>query len=423
MTLTAAEQYLLELINRARLDPAGEAARMGVDLNDGLSAGQISTSAKQVLAPNALLEAAATGHTQWMLSADVFSHTGLNGSSPGDRISAQGYAWSTYGENCAYVGSSGTMTVEGSIEALNRNLFLSAGHRANMLYESFREVGLGAEAGQFTSGGRTYNAVMLTEDFGTSGSAHFLTGVAYADSNADQFYSMGEGTANVTFSAGGLSTQTAAAGGYALAIDALGAVNVTGQSGSMAFSVKVDMTPGNVKLDLVSGTTFYTSGTVWLGQGVNNVLLLGVGALQATGNAAANVVTGNAAANFLYGLGGSDQLLGGAGADRLFGGGGNDSLTGGLGNDALRGYTGSDVFVFTKGSGLDRIFDFSVAQLDRLQLDDALWAGQTLTPGAVVAGFATVLSNRVVLDFGDGDSLQLVGLTGLAGLESLIDIV
>ena len=86
MTLTAAEQYLLELINRARLDPAGEAARMGIDLNDGLSAGQISTSAKQVLAPNALLEAAATGHTQWMLSADVFSHTGLNGSSPGDRI-------------------------------------------------------------------------------------------------------------------------------------------------------------------------------------------------------------------------------------------------------------------------------------------------------------------------------------------------
>ena len=36
MTLSAAEQYLLELINRARLNPAAEAARYGIDLNAGL---------------------------------------------------------------------------------------------------------------------------------------------------------------------------------------------------------------------------------------------------------------------------------------------------------------------------------------------------------------------------------------------------
>ena len=47
---TALDQYLIELINRARLDPVGEAARLGIDLNQGLSQGQITTAPKQPLA-------------------------------------------------------------------------------------------------------------------------------------------------------------------------------------------------------------------------------------------------------------------------------------------------------------------------------------------------------------------------------------
>ena len=47
---TALDQYLIELINRARLDPAGEAARLGIDLNQGLSQGKINTAPKQPLA-------------------------------------------------------------------------------------------------------------------------------------------------------------------------------------------------------------------------------------------------------------------------------------------------------------------------------------------------------------------------------------
>lgn len=35
------EQYLLELINRARADPGAEAARLGISLNQGLSPGTI----------------------------------------------------------------------------------------------------------------------------------------------------------------------------------------------------------------------------------------------------------------------------------------------------------------------------------------------------------------------------------------------
>lgn len=56
MTLSAAEQYAIELINRARLDPAAEALRYGVALNAGLSAGTISNDALYVLAPNTELE-------------------------------------------------------------------------------------------------------------------------------------------------------------------------------------------------------------------------------------------------------------------------------------------------------------------------------------------------------------------------------
>ena len=54
-TLTDSEQYMLELINRARANPAAEATRYGIGLNDDvLPADTISTSPKQPLAPQQL---------------------------------------------------------------------------------------------------------------------------------------------------------------------------------------------------------------------------------------------------------------------------------------------------------------------------------------------------------------------------------
>jgi hypothetical protein len=52
MPLSAAEQYLLELINQARLDPLAKAASLGIDLNQGLAPGTLDRYAKQVLAHN-----------------------------------------------------------------------------------------------------------------------------------------------------------------------------------------------------------------------------------------------------------------------------------------------------------------------------------------------------------------------------------
>ena len=64
--LSAAEQLLIEMINRMRLDPEGEAERFGIDLNEGLAAGTLDGSARQVLAPNELLHDAADAHGAWM---------------------------------------------------------------------------------------------------------------------------------------------------------------------------------------------------------------------------------------------------------------------------------------------------------------------------------------------------------------------
>jgi serralysin len=76
----------LELINRARLDLAVEAARYCVRLNEGLGAGAIGTEALQVLALSDTLSDAADAHSSWMLATNSFSHGGARGSTAGDRI-------------------------------------------------------------------------------------------------------------------------------------------------------------------------------------------------------------------------------------------------------------------------------------------------------------------------------------------------
>src|SRR5262245_55053283 len=218
--LTAHEQLLLELINRARLDPVGEATRYGIDLNQGLAPGTISGTPKPPLAPNANLATAAQNHSQWMLDTDNFSHTGAGGSDPGDRMIGAGYLFSgswSWGENISWRGTTGTLNLTNNILSHHEGLFESPGHRENMLDGGFREIGVGVRTGVFQG----YNASMTTEDFARSGTGQFVTGVAYFDANGDKFYSIGEGRGGVRLDArsvasGAVTTiNTASAGGYA----------------------------------------------------------------------------------------------------------------------------------------------------------------------------------------------------------------
>src|SRR4028118_206419 len=95
-SISAQEQLLLELINRARLDPSGEAARYGISLNEGLASGTISAAAKAPLAFDFDLNQSAAGHSSWMLNQDIFSHTGAGGSSSNDRMRSAGYDFDGY---------------------------------------------------------------------------------------------------------------------------------------------------------------------------------------------------------------------------------------------------------------------------------------------------------------------------------------
>ncbi|MGB4828782.1 MAG: CAP domain-containing protein [Paracoccaceae bacterium] len=451
MTLSAEEQYLLELINRARLNPLAEATRYGIDLNASLAAGTLTGESRQVLAPNALLETAATSHSQWMLATDTFSHTGAGGSMPWDRAAAAGYSYSTCGENIAWSGTSASnFSVEAAIEGHHEGLFRSSGHRVNMLNDSYREVGLSRESGIFAASGSNWNASMLTELFGRSGASHFLTGVAYNDTDGDRFYSIGEGQGGIRFAAVGAAGLTAATGGYALA---LGSGTTTAVSGRTAngtvFGLYVDMSQGNVKLDLVGGVEFLTSGSLILRTGIQKATALGLDDLSLIGSNFNNTLIGNAGDNQLKGLGGHDRLYGMNGDDILFGHDGNDTLAGGNGNDKLLGGTGADIltgdagsdwlrgdagndtvsggagadrFIFLNDLGADHVTDFSLADHDRLWVDDALWAGQTLSDAQVIASYAHVTAEGLLFDFGGGRSFLLEGLTTTTGLAAVLDV-
>jgi Ca2+-binding RTX toxin-like protein len=75
---------------------------------------------------------------------------------------------------------------------------------------------------------------------------------------------------------------------------------------------------------------------------VENLYLLGAGAINGTGNASANYLYGNGANNTLSGLAGNDYLWASSGNDIVAGGTGADTLIGGSGADTLRGVDAVD---------------------------------------------------------------------------------
>jgi uncharacterized protein YkwD len=87
------------------------------------------------------LAMAAYLHSEDMVLNNFFSHTGADGSSPGQRISRQGYPWRTYGENIAV----GYPTVSSVIQGW----LGSEGHCVNLMNPAFTEIGAGYAIGSF----------------------------------------------------------------------------------------------------------------------------------------------------------------------------------------------------------------------------------------------------------------------------------
>jgi uncharacterized protein YkwD len=84
---------------------------------------------------DARLGVAAQTHAEDMLANNYFSHTGLNGSSAGDRVTTAGYEWRTWGENIAQGQSSQTAVLTAWTN--------SPGHHANNINPNFEDFGLG----------------------------------------------------------------------------------------------------------------------------------------------------------------------------------------------------------------------------------------------------------------------------------------
>lgn len=257
------EQYLLELVNRARANPDAEAALYGIGLNDNLSAGTISSAAKEPLAFSTFLNTSADTHSQSMLDDNYFDHTGSDGSTATQRMFAAGWTSSNggfaTGENISLRAST-TSSVgfnESTIASHHEGLFKSSGHRTNILNETFSEIGIGQKVGSYVSNGTTFsNTSMITENFADGGRT-FITGVVITDSDNDRFYDIGEGMGNVvvtaTGAAGTFMATTWDSGGYSLAVnDGTYTLTFTGGSLSGTVTKQVTVSGQNVKVDALS---------------------------------------------------------------------------------------------------------------------------------------------------------------------------
>lgn len=380
--MTPQEQLMLELVNRARMDPAGEAKRFGIALNEGVPADRtISTAPKQVLAGNDALARSADKHSQWMLGNNRFDHQetantpGFTGINPSDRIKTAGYnlvgSWST-AENIAVRGTSETITAAMRTEMIisqHADLFVDEnypgrGHRTNILSETAQEMGIGQRFGPFafSNGGVSFNSSMVTQNFASQGNKIFVTGVVYKDKViADDFFSVGEQVANVgVTSKGAVSGKTGAGGGYELLYDDGGNKTVHFALSSGKVSVGLTLGSSNVKVDIANGTEVWSNTSVRSVSGnVKELHVLGILKTNLTGADGSQKLFGNGAANVLKGLDGNDKLYGGSGADDLFGGSGADRFI-------FKALSDSKV----ASSGRDTIFDFSHSGGDRIDLSD-----------------------------------------------------
>ena len=154
---------MLELINRARMNPAAEAARQGISLNQGLAPGTIIDGAQAGAGDERLSGASPpTTTANGCCVNDLFNHqesasllSGRTGLNPGDRMTAAGYVFAgptfAYGENISWTG---IYRRDQSHHRHRRAAPVACSCRPATAPISwtttFREVGIGQELGVFT---------------------------------------------------------------------------------------------------------------------------------------------------------------------------------------------------------------------------------------------------------------------------------
>lgn len=252
--LTDEEQYIVELVNRARLDPVSELGRQNP--NEGFAAG-VTTAPKEALAVVETLSDAADHMSEDMDARNFFDHTDPDGDTPADRAQQFGHENRFVGENIGWAGSTGAYgDLQTRAQGHHDRLWDSDGHQQNFMSDNWSEIGVGYDYGDYTTGGVNYtSSTFVTEKFGDTGKT-YLTGVVIDDEDGNSFYDLGEGQGGVRITAwnddGVFATATWDSGGYTLELPP-GTYNVAFEGGDLDGVYETTVTIGseNVKLDVI----------------------------------------------------------------------------------------------------------------------------------------------------------------------------
>ncbi|MFN3248584.1 CAP domain-containing protein [Roseibium album] len=384
-TLSSSEQLILELVNKERqaagLEPVASASQ---------------------------LNAAAQKHSEWMADGRRLDHTGSGGSSPWDRMKAEGWTEYPMGENIAYNPFNQSRPAPGEyvpqkiIEDMHTGWMNSSGHRANILNAGYTMLGVGDAIGGHPSS-PDHSTSYATQNFaGTT--KNYVTGVVFDDADGDKFYDMGEalGAAKVTIVNSSGSTvatkSTDPGGGYSIALaNGSYTAKFTGAGIDGTIEKSFSISGKNVKLDVKDGsegggtppppvgtdgddTIHYTNGDDFWTNGVpkdiggagTDTLIVNKGSVFNTSGLSlygferfqgaekndrvigndGNVdywLNGGSGNDTLQGNAGDDTLIGGSGNDRLYGKAGNDTIKGGAGRDVVFGGAGNDTIHYGSG--------------------------------------------------------------------------
>ncbi len=391
------ERLMLELINAERTSRGYNPLQLELRLND-----------------------AAEDYSEYMLEEDFFSHTGLDGSDPGDRMRDAGFAFSgswTWGENIAWQSERGATGFEDDVANLHQSLMNSSGHRANILNPNFEVIGIGIEVGDYTTAsGRTYEAVMVTQNFArTSAPLQIDNGSSGSDpaplppAPPPDLVLNGNGGSNTLIGNSGDDTLTGRGGNDSLTGNA-GQDTIWGGTGDDTINGgdDSDQIGGGGGNDLIRGGSGYD--LIWGGTG-NDTVHGDDGNDEIRGGGGRDALWGQGGNDQIYGGGGKDTAGGGAGQDALWGGNGDDLLYGGAGsdtlngdngNDTLRGGADSDVFVFS--DGIDQVIDFDASDRIDLRGENEITSFTDLQSNHLSGGTEAVISD------GQGNTLTLLGV-------------